>query len=352
MHPALAEGVFRIATYAAPLSRDGPGLVLRDILDGEGVEIKSIIQVIAHIDPDILILTDIDFDAGGHAVKALSESLEYPFPYWFSLPPNSGVQTGLDLNGNGRTGDPQDALGFGRFRGDGGMAVLSRFPIRDSDVRDFSDFRWNDLPQAQLPMAGGQLFPDAAVFDSFPLSSTGHWIVPIHIADHTIHLLVFRATPPVFDGPEDFNGLRNADELRLWSHVLDGAFGPPPTLPVVVGNANLDPADGEGRRQIMAEFLARADLQDPQPRSQGGVMAADADHVGDPALDTVDWPDGRPGNLRVSYVLPSADLTVRGSGVFWPAPDLPEAELLDADGNAAGVHRLVWVDVEIQTHNQ
>jgi hypothetical protein len=44
----------------------------------------------------------------------------------------------------------------------------------------------------------------------------------------------------------------------------------------------------------------------------------------------------------VDYALPSANLVVRGSGVYWPAPGEPSDEL-------AGVsdHHLVWVDVTL-----
>jgi hypothetical protein len=74
-------------------------------------------------------------------------------------------------------------------------------------------------------------------------------------------------------------------------------------------------------------------------------MAADSTHVGNPAFDTADWPTDGPGNLRVSYVLPSSDLPVTAAGVFWPAPDDPLATLLGQSEQGAGPHRLVWVDI-------
>jgi hypothetical protein len=113
-----------------------------------------------------------------------------------------------------------------------------------------------------------------------------------------------------------------------------------------MGNSNLDPADGDGFSTAMAAVLTDARLQDPRPQSAGGLAAADAGHAGDPALDTADWPDGTPGNLRVSYVLPSADWRVLSSGVIWPAPDMEQDAELAADVGLAGPHRLVWVDVE------
>jgi hypothetical protein len=143
------------------------------------------------------------------------------------------------------------------------------------------------------------------------------------------------------------NGLRARDELRLWQVLLDGGLGDVPTGPfVIAGLSNLDPADGDGDRAAMAAFLADLRWQDPLPGSAGGGTAGDPGQSGDPAQDTVDWPDGAPGNLRVSYVLPSADLAITGAGVFWPVADDPDAGLLGPDGLAAGPHRLVWVDVE------
>lgn len=337
----------RLATFAAPLSRDGPGLLLRDILAAKDPQIAAIVAVINDVSPDILLLTDVDFDAGGVALAAFSDALRRPYPYQFTLRPNSGLQTGLDLDGNGFAGDDRDAMGYGRFAGDGGMALLSRFPIKTDNVIDYTTLLWRDLPDAGLPMSDGQLFPSAAVFDTLRLSSSGHWVVPFDLGKGQITVLASSSTPPVFDGAEDFNGLRNRDELRLWDHLLNGTFGAVPVHPVVMGNTNLDPADGDGRREAMSGFLARPDLQDPQPRSAGGAAAADAGQTGVPALDTVDWPDGRPGNLRVSYILPSAQLRVLGAGVFWPDPADPLAAVLGDDGLAAGAHRLVWVDVAL-----
>jgi len=333
----------RIATFATPLSRDGPGLLLRDIIAGDDPQIRATIDIIDQIAPDILLLTDIDFDSGGIAVRALSDALQFPFPHRFTHLPNAGQQTGLDLDGNGVAGDAQDALGYGRFLGDGGMAILSRYEIDGVRFMDFSSVLWRDLPNAVLPKVGGLLFPTADVFESLPVSSTGHWMVPIIIGDTPVTLLAFDATPPVFDGPEDFNGLRNRDELRLWEAVLNGELGPVPAHPVVIGNANIDPVDGEGLRAGIAEFLTHPALQDAEPRSDGGAFAGDPDHLGTPALDTVDWPDGRPGNLRVSYILPSRDLKIAGAGVFWPAPSDPLSSLMSDEI----AHRLVWIDLAV-----
>lgn len=252
------------------------------------------------------------------------------------------------MDGDGRTGGPRDAQGYGRFEGDGALALLSRWPVERAAVQDFSSLLWRDLPGATMPGSA----PDDAPFPSPEakaaqrLSSTGHWSVPVAAPGGRMTLLLHAATPPVFDGPEDRNGLRNRDELRLWRVHLEGGLGTPPEGPfVLLANTNLDPSDGDGRREAMRDLLTDARLQDPRPGSPGGAVAASTGHRGDPALDTADWDEAGAGNLRVAYALPSAHWRVTGSGVFWPEPGTPGAELLGTEGQAAGPHRLVWVDL-------
>jgi hypothetical protein len=347
-----AQDTMRIATWAAPLGRDGPGLLLQDILAGDDPQITATLTLLVQARPDILLLTDFDHDPAGAALGAFQAALAdrgVNLPHVFAAQPNSGRDTGLDVDGNGNLGDARDALGYGRFSGAGGLAILSRWPIDSGRVTDLSTFLWRDLPGAALPMAGDQPFFSAEVLAMLPVSSTAHWVVPVDVPDGPLTLMAFSATPPVFDGAEDMNGLRAVAELRLWQALMDGELPvPPPAEPfVILGNANLDPADGEGDRQAMTAFLADPRWQDPRPASPGAQAAADPGQSGDPALDTVDWRDGVPGNLRVSYVLPSADLAVLDAGVLWPAPDTASGP--DGDPAAlvdlAGAHRLVWVDV-------
>ena len=337
----------RIAVFAAPLSRTGPGLLLRDLLR-EDAQIDAIIAHIAAVTPDILILTAFDHDARNVALTAFRDRLATAgpsYPHLFSRRPNTGMTTGLDMNGDGRIGGPRDAQGYGRFAGHAGLAILSRWPVDEDGFRDFSALLWRDLPGATLPQVEGEPFPSSEAQAVQRLSSTAHWLVPVLAPGGVVELLVWSATPPVFDGPEDMNGLRNRDELRLWTLLLDGTLGAPPRPDfVIAGNANLDPFDGDGLRDAMADFLADSRLQDPAPVSNGAREAARPDQHGPPERATAQW-DG-PGILRVSYVLPSAAWRVTGSGVFWPGADDPLAGLMGDDGLAAGPHRLVWVDLE------
>lgn len=298
-------------------------------------------QVVAAAAPDILVLQGVDWDLNLRALTALRDVIATAgrrYDHIFALRPNSGMATGLDLDGDGRLGEPEDAQGFGRFAGERGMAILSRFPVEAGAVHDFSALLWADLPGAILPA-------DMAdeVRAAQRLSRVGHWVVPVRVAGADLHLLVFHATPPVFDGPGDRNGRRNHDEIIFWQRYLDGVFGPPPNARfVVVGDANLDPVDSDGRKPAIRALLADRRLQDPAPRRPGRVPA-EPGQSGDPALDTAAWPAPGPGNLRVSYVLPSVDLKVMDAGVFWP----PAGDPRTAAVAAASRHRLVWVDIAV-----
>lgn len=345
----------RFATWHVDLSRRGPGILLRDILKGDDPAIGAVIGTVAEIRPDVLLLTGIDWDYGLAAVTALASEFERAgtrFPHLFAAQPNSGLMTTLDLDGDGRKGRPGDAQGYGKFTGAGGMALLSRLPLDRDTIRDFSQMLWVDVPDATLPQVEGKPFPSAEALKIQRLSSAAHWDIPVILPNGRLHILAFAAGPPVFDGPEDRNGMRNHDEVALWTRYLDGKLAGPPENPVIVmGNGNLDPMDGEGLHQAMINLLAHPRLQDPEPRSQGGRIAAkqggaNERHKGDPSLDTVDWRDDPgPGNLRVSYVLPDRTLNVRDAGVFWPEPDTPYAKLITAKD--APRHRLVWVDLEL-----
>lgn len=331
--PTETKPPLRIATWSPDLKRQGPGLLYRDIQSGKDSQIAAGVQVIATVRPDILLLTGIDWDYDNLALSAYAALLAQAgadYPHLYASRPNSGMATKLDMDGDGRLGTPRDAQGFGRFTGEGGMALLSRHPI--SHVVDYSDTLWRDLPGHLMPPSA----PDVAAIQR--LSSVAHWDVTVQIDGEPLHLLAYAATPPAFDGPDQRNVLRNHDEAVFWLHHLpDAPF-------VIIGDANLDPHDGNGRHQAITALLTVT--QDPRPDSQGGRQAPqtgiNASHQGDPALDTANWPaENGPGNLRVDYVLPTQSLTVLDSGVFWPADGEPMA----LEAALASRHRLVWIDL-------
>ncbi len=316
--------------------------MLRDILKGDA-QVESWVSVVQAADPDVLVVGDLDFDLGGMALAALAEKLE-DYPIRFSQRPNRGLHSGRDLDGDGRMGEPEDAEGYGTFSGQGGMGVLSRLPLDEAGFKDHSGYNWSNLPQT-LAIGDGR--------DPARLSTTVHWDLPVIAPDGSrINLLIWHATAPVFDGPEDRNGRRNHDETRFWHLYVRGELEfPAPERFVILGTSNADPFDGESRPQALRALLSDPLIQDARPVSAGAVSAASRDgavnagQFGPSARDTVDWPDGKgePGNLRVDYVLPAAALHVTGSGVFWPEA----GALLGGDVARASRHRLVWVDVQM-----
>lgn len=323
----------RVATWNLGLDRAGPGLLVDDLVDQKDPQIDAILRVLAVLDADVLLVTGFDYDGQGVALRLLAERSGYA--HQFAFRPNTGMQTGFDVDGNGQVGDPRDAQGFGLFSGQGGMAVLSRLPLDTAGARDFSAFLWRDLPGALLPdgMAPG-------LAEVQRLATTGFWDVPVLTASGPLHLLAWHATPPVFDGAEDRNGRRNHDEAAFWQLFLKGALPmPPPDGPfVLLGDGNLDPMDGDGLPAALQALLADPALQDPQPR--GTHSRREPVHSGDPALDTAFYADL--GGLRLDYVLPAQGLKVTGAAVLWPVdtdPLLPDLTL-------ASHHFPVWVDID------
>lgn len=292
----------------------------------------AVLAVVVASEPDILLLQGFDHDAGGAALGAFADALEsmgQVFPYRLALRPNTGWPTGHDLDGDGETTGARDAHGYGWFSGSGGMALLSRHPI--AAVRDFTTYLWRDLPESHAP----EVTPVEALVD-LRLHSVAAWDVEIDVAGRSFHLLATHASAPVFDGPEDRNGLRNADELRFWSMYLDG-WAPDASLFeatdfALIGTLNLDPEGGEGRRAALQALLDHPRLQDPAPARPGG------------GWQTADWQEPAPGDLRVDYILPAASLAVIASGVVWPEGD--DAALPLSTVALASAHRLVWVDLD------
>ncbi len=90
--PGLAQQL-RIATFNTELSRDGPGLLLRDIDRGEDPQIAAVIDVITANNADVLLLQGIDWDLENRAVQALRRRLSEAgtdYPHLLSLQPNAG----------------------------------------------------------------------------------------------------------------------------------------------------------------------------------------------------------------------------------------------------------------------
>lgn len=368
--------VLRVATYDVSLNRSAAGGLRADLLAGDA-QARAVAEVVQRTRPDVLLLNELDHDP--EALRIFVEDyLGVPqggaaaisYPYTFTDEVNTGVPSGLDLDGDGRVGGPGDALGFGAFPGQYGMAVLSRHPVVADEVRTFRDFRWADMPGARLPDDPGTPEPadfwSAEELEVVRLSSKSHWDVPVRVGERDVHLLASHPTPPTFDGPEDRNGLRNADEIRFWAdyisparsgYVYDDEGGrgglSGGELFVVAGDLNADPLDGDSVPGAVDQLLRAPRVNDAAvPESRGGLEqallqgGANLEHTASATTDTADFSEP-PGNLRVDYVLPRVGMRVTGSGVFWPVTDDPLFDLVGTFPFPTSDHRLVWVDATV-----
>ncbi len=368
----------RFQTFNASLNRTVAGELVADLSTPDDPQAAAAAEIIQRTRPDVLLLNEFDYVAGGEAVDLFRDNyLEVGhngakpihYRYAFIAPSNTGIPSGHDLDNNGSIGGGNDAFGFGAFEGQFGMAVLSKYPIDRRHARTFQEFRWADMPGAMLPddpatAAPADWYSPAELAD-VRLSSKSHWDLPIRIGRRTIHFLVSHPTPPVFDGPEDRNGTRNFDEIRFWSDYVSGddymyddrgrhgglhrgaSF-------VIAGDQNSDPLDGDSVPGAIQQLIDNPRIEDPLPESLGGPEAAarqggaNLTHESDPRYDTADFADTSPGNLRADYVLPSRRLKVLGAGVFWPVPSDPLSRLTGEFPFPSSDHRSVWLDLRLR----
>jgi 3-phytase len=373
--------VVRFATFNASLNRNLPGQLIQHLSTPDNAQAATVAEIIQRARPDVLLINEFDFDAGGTAARLFQQNyLSVPhngaaaieYPHRFVAPSNTGVPSGLDLNNDGSIGGPDDAFGFGFFPGQFGMAVYSMHPIVLDDIRTFQAFLWADMPGALLPDDPATPEPadwfSAEELGAVRLSSKSHWDLPLDVDGRIVHFLVSHPTPPVFDGPEDRNGRRNHDEIRFWAdyvtpgrtsaYIYDdggrrGGLTPGARF-VIAGDQNADPLDGDsvpGAAQLLLDH-PRVNTS-VTPASDGAVDAterqggANLTHRGDPAFDTADFSDAAPGNLRVDYVLPSRPLRILDGAVFWPIADDPLFRLVGDFPFPSSDHRLVWIDVAV-----
>jgi hypothetical protein len=378
------QDAVRFATFNASLNRFNAGDLAVELSAPGSAQPDTIAEIVQRVRPDVLLINEFDFDAVGVAAQGFqvnylsiahgdAEPIFYPYHYVASS--NTGIFSGFDLDNSGGVGGPGDAFGFGFFPGQFGMVVYSMFPIDFDAVRTFQLFLWKDMPGALLPddpaFPGPADWYSPAELEVFRLSSKSHWDVPIAIpgaqGSKTVHFLVSHPTPPVFDGPEDRNGTRNADEIRFWadyiipsrsSYIYDDE-GQPGGLPpgahfVIAGDQNSDPLDGDSipgsAQQLLDHPLVNTRVT---PGSDGAIEqsilqgGANDSHLGDPAFDTADFSDFAPGNLRADYVLPRKSLRITDAGVFWPTSDDPLFPLVGTNPFPSSDHRLVWIDVTV-----
>jgi hypothetical protein len=340
-------------------------LLKQRLASGTDSQVKNIAEILQRTQPDIVLLNEFDYipeKARGIDLfmnNYLTQSqqgaaaLDYPYVYLTSV--NTGEPTNFDLDNNGKSERfKADAYGFGFFPGHYGMVVLSKYPIVTDNVRTFQYFRWADMPGAIRPVepSTGEFWYNDEEWPQLRLSSKSHWDVPVMVNGKILHVLASHPTPPVFDGPEDRNGARNHDEIRLWtdyvspdkgSYIYDdkgvkGGLAANSQF-VILGDQNASVTAGDAKLGGIGGLLDSPRVNSSFiPASEGG-----AQHKADDAngkYNTANW------GMRADYVLPSSNITVLDGGVFWPTKQNPLHRLI-ADRKASSDHRLVWLSVQL-----
>lgn len=342
--------------------------------DGAGIDSQACAaaEIIGRVRPDVLLICEIDYDYtepglpldlnakrfADHYLAHCSNPIAYP--HRFAAPCNTGILSGIDLDGDGYAAKPadqgeqrfaNDCYGWGLYPGQYSMALLSRYPFKREEIRTFQELLWKDFPNSRLP---ADFYTEAAA-KVLRLSSKSHWDVPIDLGGgRTINAWCCHPTPQGFDGAEGRNARRNFDEIRFWQLYAKGApfpddagvSAPRAENPfVLLGDLNsapgeIHPALGENAIDLVLEH----DLF----QETGALTVASGALRGrapGPPSHLERHTIGHRRTTRFDYVLPASGLTVNSGGVFWPSSreDLQGAVL----AMHASDHRLVWVDIEV-----
>ncbi len=373
------------------------------------IQIRNVAAIIQTVRPDVLLLNEFNNDGEGQDYRALNGfqanylaigqslnsvdggDIQQPihYPYVQNYATNTGLPAEMDLANNGYDPeDPNDAHGFGFYHGHYAFALMSRYEIDVENTRTFQTFRRKDLPSTTMPVinrcSGDRAIPESMQcgdnwfseeeWQNLRLSSKNHVDAPILIPTKTgvkvIHALMSHPTPPAFDTVSDNNKYRNSDENALWLHYLNGHAdlyddngqrgGFTGESFVIMGDLNADTMHGtttdtrfNGIQHLMNHHRVHQDVAavDGQhiPTSSGGIQEPNRREHPYPQTRTATF------GTRADYSVPSADLNVVDSGVFWKA-DGESGRLLfnDArigkrgtDKEVSSDHRLVWVTVAL-----
>ncbi len=355
------------STNYLPRGETGDNTVLPGILgNGDHPQVKNIAAIIQRVRPDILLLNEFDYiEQPEQGIQAFiknylnqpqngSKPIDYPYFYYSTV--NTGQPSPFDLDNDGKaTGVGADAWGFGFYPGQYGMVLLSKFPIDTANIRTFQHFKWRDMPDFMATKkADGSPWYSNEAWQQMPLSSKSHWDVPVIVNNNRIHILASHPTPPVFDGPENRNGIRNHDEIRFWLDYLtsgnagyiyddDGNKGglAESSRFVLLGDLNAS-ADGDGdaiNSAIKALVSHKKVKQNFTPESLGA--AENTPELAHAKYHTAAW------RMRADYVLASDyGFGIQDGGVFWPTKKEADYPLVGTRG-ASSDHRLVWLKLEI-----
>ncbi|MFV8433374.1 endonuclease/exonuclease/phosphatase family protein [Vibrio owensii] len=373
------------------------------------IQIRNVAAIIQHEKPAVLLMAEFNNDGEGKDVAAITGfrlnylavpqslnsidggDLQEPiaFPYFENYATNTGLQSGYDLDRNGSIGGANDAWGYGTYHGQYAFALISQFPIDKENTRTFQNFKWSDMPGETNPvivdcddngLTCGEEWYSEEAWANMPLSSKNHVDAPIKITKEdgtieTVHVLMSHPTPPIFNNAAMHNKIHNRAEIDFWvdyvsggdtaSYIYDdkgtkGGLADGSKF-VVMGDLNADPLSGDGDLTAINDLMnhknvnTNATFGTLAPSSWGGPEClangeCKAENWDTPYPNQVTSTSG----LRLDHVIPSSEMNVVDSAVFWPASFEDGRKLMNDDrigyGNAKSIssdHRLVSIKVEL-----
>ena len=370
------------------------------------IQIQNVAEIIQRTSPDVVVLGEFNNDGTGVDTAAMDDfQTNYlsvaqqvgldpvNYPNKKSVPTNTGKNSGFDLDHTDTSGElPGDAWGFGNYHGQYAFAVFSKYSF--SEERSFLDFEWRNMNGEFNPLidvcdgaiaipegmtCGDAWYPTAA-WELFPVSSKNHLdqtvILPVAGGgEQAVHFLTSHPTPPIYDGSARQNYKRNSAEVKFWQDYIEGRDYFKDTAAVsgglatdayfvIAGDLNADPDIGDGDLETTNALLnhtlvnKEATTGSLKPASSGAASFLSSSlcdrNCNRANGNTITSNSG----LRLDHVIPSANLEVVRSGVFWPAPGEPGYDTVHdaslgtskSDVTGKGVssdHRLVWVDLYV-----
>ena len=304
-------------------------LTMEKLLDPENPQALAAAKIIKRFAPDVLSIDEMEADPAAPALfvenflKKGEDPVDYPFSHIGQT--NSGVPTGFP--------PPYDFRGYGRFRGQYGIACLSRLKIVFEGIRNLKDIAWRAFPESYCE--------EVACPNDFPLWSNAFLDIPIELKSGPIelksgpvlHAILVHPTVPLRGY---INLRRNADQMKFLKSYADGLaedkWGGPF---VIMGDLNVDPDAGIGTNEVTKRLFEDGNIiyrkAGRKTFMEGGGL--------EPPLEE------KPGMLvaRLDYILPSRGyFKMSGPEVFAPkgTPWWPVAR-------RASDHFFVYADCEL-----
>ena len=344
---------------------------------GQNDQLKAAAEVIRKVNPDVLMINEIDHDIDAMLLgndyslnahrfnDAYLNQGENPLNYQFvyAAPCNTGFLSGKDFDNNGKVATEADrgldfyggdCYGYGAYPGQYSMTILSRYPLQIEKARTFQKFLWKDLPNNLIPP---KWYSDDEI-EIYRLSSKSHWDIPVKIGEKTIHLLLSHPTPSGYDEAENRKGRLNYDEIRMWVHYLNndsvlvddkgkrGGLAETESF-IVAGDMN-----ASIRGEILETGQRAIDqlLKHPRINDCGQLLvnkgALSIQMPGSPNYIERSSSGEGTRSSRVDHLLPSIDLKPINGGVYRPDATVnPEDAAL---AKKASDHRMIWLDFRLK----